>query len=181
MTKARLAKDSIKNVHILEADMADNTSLTTAAAAMSPITNGALDYLIINGAYINTEINDITPSQFQGKEDLLRKEMIASLDVNVLGVMYSINAFLPLIRKGEAKKIIAISSGLADSTSARYGTTSAIIYSAMKAAMNMVVAKYAGEVRSEGIMLLALCPGMVDTKETPSMLPCLLLIDRRMY
>jgi len=51
----------------------------------------------------------------------------------------------------------------------------------MKAAMNMVVAKYAGEVRSEGIILLALCPGMVDTKETASMLPCLLLIDRRMY
>jgi len=50
MTKTRLARDSIKNIHILEADMADNTSLTIADTAMSPITTGALDYLIINGA-----------------------------------------------------------------------------------------------------------------------------------
>jgi len=53
---------------------------------------------------MSTEINDITPSQFQGKEDLLRKEMIASLDVNVLGVMYSINTFLPLSTKERQRR-----------------------------------------------------------------------------
>ncbi|KAK9495380.1 hypothetical protein V1508DRAFT_409668 [Lipomyces doorenjongii] len=40
--------------------------------------------------------------------------MIASLEVNVLGVVYSINAFLPLLRKGATKSITAISTGLAD-------------------------------------------------------------------
>jgi len=33
----------------------------------------------------------------------------------------------------------------------------------MKAALNMVVAKYAVELKSEGFKLLALSPGLVDT------------------
>lgn len=91
---------------------------------------------------------------------------MASLDVNVVGVIYSINAFLPLVRKGSVKKITVISSGMADPEwVVQNDIPGSLIYASMKAATNMVVAKYAVELRGEGIVVLALSPGIVDTYE----------------
>lgn len=144
--------------------MADNKSLTTAAAESEKLTGGSVDYLIINGAYTNPEENLSSPSEFAGKEDLLTSSMIESLKVNVLGVVFIINAFLPLVRRSSIKKITAISTGLSDRDLTEKSTISFYMtYSAIKAALNMVVAKFSVELKSEGIVLLALSPGLVDT------------------
>lgn len=37
-----------------------------------------------------------------------------SIDVNVLGTFRTITAFLPLVKRGELKKVISISSGMGD-------------------------------------------------------------------
>ena len=154
----------MQNVHLLEGDMADNNSLIAAAAETEKLTGGTVDYLIINGAYINPAESFLSPSEFSGKEELLTNSMIQSLKVNVLGAIFSINAFLPLVRKSNIKKIIVITTGLADRDMTEKSTISfSLIYSSMKAALNMVVAKYAVELKSEGIKLLALSPGLVDT------------------
>ncbi|KAH8807504.1 hypothetical protein F5884DRAFT_342608 [Xylogone sp. PMI_703] len=163
---SRLTSDSISNVHVLQADMADSKSLTAAAAEAEKITDGSLDYLIINGVYINSEEHMMSPSEFIGKEDLITHAMIESLKVNVLGVIFSINSFLPLIRKSNIKKIVVISSVLSDldltlKSQIQYFVT----YSSMKAALNMVVARYAAELRPEGIIVFSLSPGVVDTSE----------------
>ena len=148
--------------------MLDHKSLTIAANEVSKMINKSLDYLIINGAYLSLEAYFITPTEFIGQEDLLRREFINNLDVNVVGVIYSINAFLPLIRKGNAKKITVISTGLADLDLAqRANIAFSVLYSSTKAATNMVVAKYAAELRGEGIILLALSPGVVNTATEP--------------
>jgi NAD(P)-dependent dehydrogenase (short-subunit alcohol dehydrogenase family) len=166
--ESRLAADKITNVHILQADMADYNALNAAAADAAGVTNGSVDYLIINGAYNAPELSQIPLTAFVGREDDLRKDMIASLDVNVLGVIYSINAFLPLVRKSNIKKIVVISTGLADTERVpATGVSIFVIYSTMKAALNMVVAKYSAELKGDGITLLALSPGLVNTKETP--------------
>jgi NAD(P)-dependent dehydrogenase (short-subunit alcohol dehydrogenase family) len=172
-TKTKLADENIKTVHVLEADMADHISLNKAAGELSKITDGALDYLIINGAYNNPETAFLAPSAFQGKEDVIRKDLITSLEVNVLGTIYSINAFLPLIRKGLAKKIVVISTGLADMDATLLtGNPCFVAYSSMKAALNMIVVKYSNELRGEDIQLLALSPGIVITREEPRRSPC---------
>jgi NAD(P)-dependent dehydrogenase (short-subunit alcohol dehydrogenase family) len=166
--ESRLAADKITNVHILQADMADYNALNAAAADAAKINNGSLDFLIINGAYNAPELSQIPPSSFVGREDDLRKDMRASLDVNVLGVIYSINAFLPQVRKGKIKKIVVISTGLADTERVPMTSVSTFVtYSTMKAALNMVVAKYGAELKGDGITVLALSPGVVATKETP--------------
>lgn len=153
---------------MVKADMLDHKSLTIAANEVSKMINKSLDYLIINGAYLSLEAYFITPTEFIGQEDLLRREFINNLDVNVVGVIYSINAFLPLIRKGNAKKITVISTGLADLDLAqRANIAFSVLYSSTKAATNMVVAKYAAELRGEGIILLALSPGVVNTATEP--------------
>ena len=146
-------------------------SLTSAASLAAPLLPHGLDVLIINGAYNTSSMSFRAPSSFSSpaESEVLKEDMHASLDVNVLGVVYSINAFLPLIEKGTLKKIVAISTGLADPDFAIAGDGNPlfITYASMKAALNMVVAKFAAELRSKDVKVLALSPGLVNTKETP--------------
>jgi NAD(P)-dependent dehydrogenase (short-subunit alcohol dehydrogenase family) len=171
--------DKITNVRIIKADMVDHKSLSIAASEVSKITNKSLDHLIVNGAYLDLRAYFITPTEFIGQEDLLRREFSNNLDVNVLGVMYSINAFLPLIRKGNAKKITVISTGLAELELAqKINIAFAVLYSSTKAAANIIVAKYAAELSGEGIILLALSPGVVNTATGPRKFTRLDIHDR---
>ncbi len=164
----KLRADEITNVTILRADMADHSHLAQATQEAEKILQGSgIDYLIVNGAYMNAVTAPLTPTSFIGNEDLLQQDLTAALNVNVLGVMYSVNAFLPLIRKGRVKKIIVISTGVADlDLTLQSGHPAVVAYCVSKAALNMVVAKYANELKSEGITLLALSPGIVNTRET---------------
>lgn len=168
-TQEKLNADSISNVHIFAGDMADNASLEKAAAETAKITK-RVDYLIVNGAFMSHAASWLQPSEFAGRAADLRKEFVDSLDVNVVGVIYSINAFLPLVRKGAAKKITVISTGMADlDLTVQHDISGFVVYSTMKAATNMVVAKYAAELKPEGIVVLALSPGVVKTSEVPRM------------
>ena len=86
---------------------------------------------------------------------------------DVLGVAHSTNAFLPLLRKGAAKKIITLSSGLAEvDFNLTAGVTSHPAYAIAKTALNMLVARYANELRPDGFVVLAISPGLVDTSGT---------------
>lgn len=164
---AKLAADGISNVHILPADMEDPKSLAAAAGEVTKLTNGFLDYLLVNGAYLNHKTEGFTPMAFTSNEDLLREDMRRHLDVNVIGVMFTINVFLPLVRKSSIKKIIVTSTGMADFGLVKNGEVAfAVAYAATKAALNMVIIKYSIELKDEGIILLALSPGLVNTRTT---------------
>ncbi|KAG0647218.1 Pestheic acid cluster transcriptional regulator 3 [Hyphodiscus hymeniophilus] len=166
-TQTKLDADNVKNVTLFQGDMADAEGLRAAAAETAKITP-SVDYLIVNGAYIPKSPPHLNPTDFTGKEDELKKEMHDSLDVNVLGVIFSINAFVPLVRKSSIKKIAVISTGMADTEFVvNGGVGGTVTYASLKAATNMVVAKYAVELKSDGIALLALSPGLVNTRETP--------------
>lgn len=87
----------------------------------------------------------------------------------VINNMFVINAFLDLIRAGIEKKIIFISSQSAAIHFTRItGFASVMGYSAAKAAMEVVTAKYAAELAPEGIKTLSLSPGWVDTDAAKS-------------
>jgi NAD(P)-dependent dehydrogenase (short-subunit alcohol dehydrogenase family) len=119
---------------------------------------------IINGAYSDVALAPLTPTQFSGKQDILRKDMIASLEVNVLGTIYSVNTFLPLLRSGATKKITSISTSLADlDFTLLSGNPTYLTYSSIKVALNMVIAKYSQESKDEGFTFIALSPGLVNT------------------
>ena len=84
-------------------------------------------------------------------------------DVHVIGTVFVFNTFLPLIHNGTAKKVIAITSGYSDMEPAReFGLDVAPFYSASKAAQNVIVAKYHAQYKDDGILFLAVAPGVVD-------------------
>ena len=83
---------------------------------------------------------------------------------NVTGNIHLFNLTIPLILKGRAKKIIAISSGLADlEISAKFDIFNNAPYSISKTALNMVVAKFSAQYASEGVLFMGISPGFVDT------------------
>ncbi len=84
----------------------------------------------------------------------------------MVGVIHTINAFLPLLRAGEMKKCIITSSTMG---SVRFILHNNMIfgpgYSMSKAAMNVAAAKFAAQYRDEGIVFLSINPGFVKTLE----------------
>lgn len=164
--QAKLDSDNITGVKLLVADMEDAASLKEAASQVSSITGGKLDHLIINGAYMTADTWHYYPSEYSGKEDKLKSEVLRSVEINLLGNLYAINAFLPLVRASKHKKIVSISSGHADLDLILNGHVAVSgVYSAIKAATNVMIAKYAAEYRSEGVKFLSLSPGYVNTDQ----------------
>ncbi|CDO68552.1 hypothetical protein BN946_scf184998.g49 [Trametes cinnabarina] len=150
------------NLHIIKADIVD-----AAAVEVGKVTGGSLDYLINNAAQVITERSGLTLTTYPS-EELLEEDLLEAFRINVVGVVHTINVFLPLLRKGAAKKVISLSTGIADNdTTLKAGFTIQAPYCISKAGLNNAVAKYAAELRDEGFTFLALSPGLVDVAEKP--------------
>jgi NAD(P)-dependent dehydrogenase (short-subunit alcohol dehydrogenase family) len=106
----------------------------------------------------------LPPTAYASQDDLLERELTQSILTNTIGPLRAINAFLPLVRAGRAKTIIVISTGMTDIEFTKISSVSASIpYAVSKAGTNMVVAKFAAELKSEDIKVVALSPGLVKT------------------
>ncbi|KAK4503202.1 hypothetical protein PRZ48_006630 [Zasmidium cellare] len=164
-TEDRLAKDNVKNITVLSADIVDYSALEKAAAEIAKATGGSLDYLIHNAALVSTESAFTT--LLDGKPAAVDADLTESFNANVLGTAHVVRAFLPLIRKGSAKKIVVTSTGMADIDLVnRFSIAIASPYAISKAAANALVSKYHAAVgKSEGILIFSMSPGFVDTSE----------------
>lgn len=113
--------------------------------------------------------------------------------MNVVGVANAVTSFLPLIKQGKAKKVITLSSGMADLRTLscpssllhveqntfiylfiildlvnEFSVGLAAPYTISKAAVNALVAKYNVAYGSQGILFMSISPGFVDTSEGKS-------------
>ncbi|KAL4776008.1 hypothetical protein BDW60DRAFT_203853 [Aspergillus nidulans var. acristatus] len=164
-TEAKVAQDlKRENIRIVEGDLADYDSIKRAVEAIEKITP-SLDYLIANAALVSSW------SAYDGLGDLAAKDpakldedILSSMRTNVLGNIHLFSLLIPLIQKSDIKKVITITSGMADlDFIAQYDIAVAAPYSISKAAMNAAVAKFSAQYRKDGILFLALSPGLVDT------------------
>ena len=102
----------------------------------------------------------------ENEEDLLEQDLRAYFEVNTIGTIHVTNAFLPLLKAGKTKKVITISTGVADPDFiAKIGFSSGAPYAISKAAVNMAVTKYAIQFRDEDFTFVSISPGLVDTSE----------------
>ena len=85
--------------------------------------------------------------------------------LKVVGAAFSIQPFLPLLRKSQTKKIAAISSAMgSDWLINKYDVPTAAPYSVSKGALNTLIAKYNVALKREGILCFAISPGFVATE-----------------
>ena len=98
-------------------------------------------------------------------QQALEEDLLNSFRVNTLGLVHAVQAFIPLIRKSTIKKVVNISSAMADialinELDLEFGGP----YSASKAASNVIIAKYSAAYKTEGILFLSISPGYVATE-----------------
>ncbi|KAK6331249.1 hypothetical protein TWF696_003309 [Orbilia brochopaga] len=162
-----------KNVHIIQADVTSPTQMAEAAAQVSKVTGGKLDVLVENAATLFTEAAGLGPLDLTKDTETLQqfeKAFQTSLTDNVLSIIYTTAPFIDLIKKGDQKKILVLSTGIADVDAILlYEMATNIPYAASKAAMNVVVAKYAIQLKEDGVTIVSISPGLVQTSHEESM------------
>ncbi len=108
--------------------------------------NNSIDILINCAGY----------GQFGALEMLTEDEIKKQFDVNVFGLVWCVQAALPYMKKGS--KIINISSA-----SAFFALPFRSVYSASKAAVNMLSFGLRMELEQAGILVTSICPGDIKT------------------
>jgi NAD(P)-dependent dehydrogenase (short-subunit alcohol dehydrogenase family) len=168
--QSQLSIDGITNIHTFSADLTSPSSLAAAAIQVSKLTGGKVDHLIVNGAYVSEKTAGVSPTGFIGQEELLKSDFETSIATNVVGFIYTVNAFLDLVKASTVKKVIVISTGMTEpDLIEKASVTASVAYSASKAATNVVVYKYAAELKKDGVIFLALSPGLVRTGPSEEM------------
>jgi NAD(P)-dependent dehydrogenase (short-subunit alcohol dehydrogenase family) len=132
-------------------DVADPASVRAAAERVRRDL-GRVDALVNNAAI------DYDTDQRAVSADLDR--VGHALETNLLGAWRMTQAFLPLLRASERPRIVNVSSE-AGAISEMTGGIPA--YSVSKAALNALTRLLAGELRGEGVLVNAVCPGWTDT------------------
>ncbi|KAL9028868.1 MAG: hypothetical protein Q9196_002822 [Gyalolechia fulgens] len=156
------------NVTFIEADILNLDSLKSASSKTESLTGGTLDYLINNAAYVSNTSAFKTLGDFSDDPDTLAEDLTTSFTTNVIGVIQTINVFVPLLRKGTEKKVLTLSTGMADvDLINQVELDVAAPYSISKAAVNVAVAKYNALYKKDGILFMAISPGYVDTGNHP--------------
>jgi len=164
-TQKRFAEELDRtNLHVVQADITDYSTLEASVGEVSKLVNGSLDYIIANAGLISSW-SAYDPLSVLGQDPVgLEQDLLDLFKTNVVGNIHLFNLYLPLIRNGRAKKVITISSGFADNELTKnYSIDLSAPYSISKAAMNTAVAKFDARHAEDGILFMAICPGTVDT------------------
>lgn len=96
--------------------------------------------------------------------EALEENLIKCFKINTVSNIHLFNLFMPLILKGDVKKVIAISSGHASLDAiSNLEIEVAPLYTISKAGLNAAVAKFSAQYAKDGVLFMSICPGMVDT------------------
>src|SRR5436190_20567271 len=153
--KARAAAARIKatgHVEPLALDVSDRRSIERAAAEASK-RHDHLDVLV-NNAGINYDTWETAESAD------IDGTVMETIRTNLLGPWRVCQAFLPLLRKSTAARIVNVSS---ESGSLAHMGAGPPAYQVTKAALNALTRTLAGELRHAHILVNAVCPGWVAT------------------
>jgi NAD(P)-dependent dehydrogenase (short-subunit alcohol dehydrogenase family) len=146
---AKIAEEGGKAI-FLEIDVADNPSVTVAAREFAKAADH-LDVLVNNAGIIVDGDNAI----LEISDELLRK----TLETNTLGALRVARAFVPLLRKSKAPRVINVSSGGGQLTGGADGWSPA--YCISKTALNSVTLQLATALPKFAVN--SVCPGWVRT------------------
>ncbi|MBC6473576.1 MAG: SDR family NAD(P)-dependent oxidoreductase [Hormoscilla sp. GM102CHS1] len=145
-------KSPDSRIAAMQLDVTDDPSIFLAAQALTRSCH-RLDVLINNAG--------ILPDRGLNLLNISRDMLDLTMHTNAFGAVSVTQAFLPLLAKSDAGRIINVSSGygqlntLSASVPAAYGLS--------KLALNGATIMLADTLRSQGIAVYAMCPGWVRT------------------
>ncbi|MEM8649634.1 MAG: SDR family oxidoreductase [Pseudomonadota bacterium] len=133
---------------VLNFDVTDHQAVEKVANAFhSPV-----DILVNNAGIIGPAEQSTTHMDFDG--------FATTMAVNVLAPLRVTQVFLPLLKESDNPRIINISSKMGRM---EFATSDRIAYRASKAALNKVTQGLATDLRADGVSVVAMHPGWVQT------------------
>ncbi|NWB88877.1 MULTISPECIES: SDR family NAD(P)-dependent oxidoreductase [Pseudomonas] len=134
-----------RNVTAVQGDVSSSEDLNRLYEVVER-EKGGIDVLVANSGIVDpTYLNDVSVEHYDG-----------TFDINVKGLLFTVQKALPLIRDGGS--IILTASIAATKGIPGYGT-----YSATKAAVRSFARTWTLELQDRGIRVNSLSPGPVDT------------------
>ncbi len=145
----------------VQLDVTDQASIE-AAVKQIEAEHGALDILVNNAGIGGT---------WAAPSETTLDSMREVFDTNLFGVVAVTNAFLPLVRKSPAGRIVNVSSevgslALAGEPGTPMWDIKTLAYPASKTALNMVTLQYAKELNGTAVKVNAVTPGYCATDMT---------------
>jgi NAD(P)-dependent dehydrogenase (short-subunit alcohol dehydrogenase family) len=148
---ATLARGTGDKVIVSGMDVTEGKSVRSAARQLA---HEAIDLLINNAGTSGA------PGQRTGHLDYENWAQV--FEVNTMGPLHVVEAFVDHVARSERRSIVAITSGmgsLADNTSG-----GSIAYRSSKAAVNMAMRSAAAELAPRGVICVVVNPGWVRTR-----------------
>lgn len=164
------AQTIVGDVHPIQLDVTDKASIHAAVAEVEQ-QFGRLDILINNAAIsrANGQESETIQDYIQrSRATLISVDEVRTIwETNVFGVLAVTQAFVPLLRKSQAARIVNVSSNLGSltmlSTPSPLRTTFNPGYGASKTALNAMTVAFAIDLEAEGITVNAVTPGFTAT------------------
>ncbi len=158
------------DVHPIQLDVTDAASIGAAVTQVEQ-QFGRLDILVNNAA-----ISRANGPASETLQDYIRRSRASLISVdevrsiwetNVFGVIAVTQAFLPLLRRSKAARVVNVSSNLGSlgllSPANPYRSTFNPGYGASKTALNAVTLAFSIDLEAEGIKVNAVTPGFTST------------------
>ena len=147
------------DVRFLQLDVTDQAQIDDAVKQVDEAF-GRLDILVNNAGVAiewGTAVDQVTVEQ-----------MRRTYEVNVFGVVAVTSAFIPLLRRSPAARVVNLSSALGSLTllsdpEQLVTSVGLLAYSSSKTALNSLTVLYAHALREDGILVNAANPGFVAT------------------
>jgi NAD(P)-dependent dehydrogenase (short-subunit alcohol dehydrogenase family) len=153
LEKGRAAAEELGGLEVdpRRLDVADAGSVGELASELQD-DYGRLDVLVNNAGILY----DTWESGLEADLDVVHQ----ALETNLFGAWRTAQACLPLLRRSQHGRIVNVSSGSGSITGMGAGAPA---YSVSKAALNALTRILAAELRRDGILVNAVCPGWVAT------------------
>ena len=139
------------HVEVVPLDVTDPETIKHAVHQVDE-RHGRLDALVNNAA--------IHYDTWQGGIDTELGVVEEAFQTNVLGAWRVTQAFLPLLRRSDHPRLVNVSSQAGSLASMGSGSPA---YSVTKAALNALTRVLADELRTDGVLVNAVCPGWTTT------------------
>ena len=148
--RASLGDDG-ERIEVRPLDVADPASIAAFAAGIAA-DPGRLDVLVNNAGIAIDAGAPGTDPDFAA--------MQRTLDVNLFGAWRLTAALVPLLRASRHGRIVSLSSGMGQLAEMGSGSPA---YRVSKAGLNVMTRVLANELRDDGVLVNAACPGWVKT------------------
>ncbi|OKL61401.1 hypothetical protein UA08_03843 [Talaromyces atroroseus] len=140
---------------LLDLDVSKLESIQAAAKKVEQLLPDGLDNLISNAG--------VSYSPAKTFEELNIEDYTAEVTFTVTTPLMLMREFLPLLRKGEAKKALFVTSILGSIATAAHLKNLMNAYSVARAGLNMLIRKWSPMLKDEGITAALIHPGWVNT------------------